>query len=61
MRTLGRLEKDPVAETMAIGGPVAVHIITKGQFESLLGKTSPFVNKLVSILTSNARTYSKHI
>jgi len=46
---------------MAIGGPVAVHIITKGQFESLLGKTSPFVNKLVSILTSNARTYSKHI
>lgn len=45
-----------MAKARAIDGPLAVYVVSKEQFESLLGKADSFVNRLIEFLTTNARS-----
>ena len=51
-------DKPRMASARAVGGDVVLKVITKGQFKSALENVSPFVSKLIHILSHELRSSS---
>jgi len=51
-------DKPRMASARAVGGDVVLKVITKDQFKSALENVSPFVSKLIHILSHELRSSS---
>lgn len=56
------IDNEPrMASARAVGGELAVYVITRRKFESKLGETNLFIGKLLQILAANVRTSSEKV
>lgn len=56
------IDNEPrMASARAVGGELAVYVITRRKFESKLGETNLFIGKLLQILAANVRSSSEKV
>ncbi len=56
------IDNEPrMASARAVGGPVEVYVISRGQFDSKLDGVNLFISKLLHILAGNVRSSSEKV